>query len=145
MTRADLSRLSCGLSIASLAPSGMQPLRLIPTQQDRAMSLELPSPIADYVAANARLDLEGMITPFAADAVLLDNGKRFVGHREIRNLFKELVVDLKAIFTPDAVRHEKVQVVVEGPAHGDFPGSPVRFTYRFDLDGDAIKAVEITA
>lgn len=27
------------------------------------MSLELPSPIADYVAANARLDLEGMVTP----------------------------------------------------------------------------------
>ncbi len=109
------------------------------------MSLELPSAIADYVAANARLDLEGMITPFAVDAVLLDNGKRFVGHGEIRGLLKEMVVDLKAIFTPDAVRHENSQVVVEGPAHGDFPGSPIRFTYRFDLDGDAIKAVEITA
>lgn len=109
------------------------------------MSLELPSPIADYVAANARLDLEGMITPFATDAVLLDNGKRFVGHGEIRNLLKEMVVDLKAIFTPDTVRHEKGQVVVEGPAHGDFKGSPIVFTYRFDLDGDAIKAVEITA
>ena len=109
------------------------------------MSLELPSPIADYVAANARLDLEGMITPFAADAVLLDNGKRFVGHAEIRNLLKEMVVDLKAIFTPETVRHDGGVVVVEGPAHGDFPGSPIRFTYRFDLDGEAIKTVEITA
>ena len=109
------------------------------------MSLELPSPIGDYVAANARLDLEGMITPFAAGAVLLDNGKRFVGHGEIRDLLKEMVVDLKAIFTPDTVRHENGQVVVEGPAHGDFPGSPIRFVYRFDLDGDAIQAVEITA
>ena len=109
------------------------------------MSLQLPSPISDYVAANARLDLEGMITPFAADAVLLDNGKRFVGHGEIRDLLKEMVVNLKAIFTPDTVRHESGQVVVEGPAHGDFPGSPIRFTYRFDLDSDAITAVEITA
>ena len=109
------------------------------------MPLELPSPIADYVAANARLDLEGMITPFAKDAVLMDNGKRFVGHSEIRTLLKEMVVDLKAIFTPDTVRHEKDQIVVKGPAHGDFKGSPIRFTYRFDLDGDAIKAVEITA
>jgi len=109
------------------------------------MSLELPSPIADYVAANARLDLEGMITPFAADAVLLDNGKRFVGHGEIRGLLEEMVVGLKAIFTPDTVRHENRQVVVEGPAHGDFKGSPIHFVYRFDLDGDAIRAVEITA
>ena len=109
------------------------------------MSLELPSPIADYVAANARLDLEGMIAPFAADAVLLDNGERFVGHGEIRNLLREMVVALKAIFTPDTIRHDSGQVVVEGPAHGDFKGSPIRFTYRFDIDGDAIKAVEITA
>ncbi|RYG18052.1 MAG: nuclear transport factor 2 family protein [Caulobacteraceae bacterium] len=109
------------------------------------MSIELPSPIADYVAANARLDLDGMVKPFAADAVLLDNGKRFVGHGEIRGLLEEMVVDLKAIFTPDTVRHENGQVVVEGPAQGDFKGSPIHFTYRFDLDGDAIKAVEITA
>jgi len=51
---------------------------------------------------------------------------------------------VKAIFTPDAVRHEGGQVVVEGPAHGDFKGSPIRFTYRFTLENDAIKALEIT-
>jgi len=109
------------------------------------MSLQLPSPIAAYVEANARLDLDGMLKPFAADAVLLDNGARFVGHAEIRALLKEMVVDLKAIFTPESVQHENGQVVIEGPAHGNFPGSPIRFTYRFDLDGDAIRAVEITA
>lgn len=109
------------------------------------MSLDLPSPIADFVEANARLDLDGMLKPFAADAVLLDNGKRFTGHAEIQTLFQEMVVDLKAIFTPDTLRTEAGQVVIEGPAHGNFPGSPIRFTYRFDLDGHAIKTVAITA
>ncbi|RZJ45126.1 MAG: nuclear transport factor 2 family protein [Brevundimonas sp.] len=109
------------------------------------MSLKLPSPIAAYVEANARLDLDGMLKSFAADAVLLDNGARFVGHAEIRALLKEMVVDLKAIFTPESVQHENGQVVIEGPATGNFPGSPIRFTYRFDLDGDAIRSVEITA
>ncbi|MES2644856.1 MAG: nuclear transport factor 2 family protein [Myxococcota bacterium] len=108
------------------------------------MSLELPPPIADYVEANARLDIDGMMKPFAADAVLLDNGKRLAGHAEIRSLLKKAGVDHKAIFTPDTIRHENGQVVVEGPAHGDFPGSPIRFTYRFDLDGNTIKALEIT-
>ena len=109
------------------------------------MSLELPSPIAAYVAANARLDADAMLQPFAADAVLLDNGAAFRGHAEISGLFDEAVIPVKAIFTPDTVRHEDGQVVVEGPAHGDFPGSPIRFTYRFTLEGDAIKTLEVTA
>jgi hypothetical protein len=108
------------------------------------MSLELPSPIAAYVAANAQLDVDGMLPPFAEDAVLHDNGAVFNGHAEIRRLLEEAVVPVKAIFTPDIWRQDGGQVVVEGPAHGDFPGSPIRFTYRFTLEGDAIKAVEIT-
>lgn len=109
------------------------------------MSLDLPSPIAAYVAANARLDVDGMLKPFAADAVLLDNGKRHEGHAELRTLFEDEVLAVRAVFTPDAARHEGGQVVVEGPAHGDFKGSPIRFTYSFTLENDAIKALEITA
>ena len=108
------------------------------------MSIELPKPIADYVEANAQLDVDGMLNPFAADAVILDNGHRHEGHAEVRTLLEEAVVGAKAIFTPDAVRHENGQVVVEGPAHGDFKGSPIRFTYRFTLENNAIKALEIT-
>ncbi|MCI4592223.1 nuclear transport factor 2 family protein [Sphingobium sp. BYY-5] len=108
------------------------------------MSIELPKPIADYVAANARLNADAMLKPFAADAIFLDNGKRFEGHDQLRTLFEEEVIAVKAIFTPDAIRREDDQVVVEGPAHGDFPGSPLRFTYRFTLEANAIKALEVT-
>jgi hypothetical protein len=109
------------------------------------MTLGLPIPIAAYVTANARLDVDGMLAPFAADAVLRDNGAVLQGHVELRRLFEEEVVAVKAIFTPDTARHEAGQVVVEGPAHGDFKGSPIRFTYRFTLENDAIKTLEITA
>jgi ketosteroid isomerase-like protein len=108
------------------------------------MSIQLPRPIADYVEANARLDAERMLKPFAADAVLVDIGRRHEGHAALRRLFEDEVIAVKAIFTPDSVRKEKGQVVVEGPAHGDFKGSPIRFTYRFTLEHDAIKALEIT-
>lgn len=108
------------------------------------MSIELPKPIADYVEANARLDVDGMLKPFAADAVILDNGHPHEGRAEVRTLLEEAVVGAKAIFTPDTARHEDGQVVVEGPAHGDFTGSPIRFSYRFTLENNAIKALEIT-
>ena len=108
------------------------------------MTPALPKPIADYVEANAQLNVDGMLKPFAADVVVLDNGGRHEGHAELRTLLEEAVVGAKAIFTLDTVRHENGQVVVEGPAHGDFPGSPIRFTYRFSLENDAITALEIT-
>jgi ketosteroid isomerase-like protein len=109
------------------------------------MSPDLPSPVAAYVAANARLDLPGMLRPFAADAVLVDNGRRHEGHAGLRALFETEVIAVRAIFTPESVRHDTGQVVVEGPVHGDFRGSPIRFTYRFTLEGDSIRALEITA
>lgn len=108
------------------------------------MPTELPKPVADYVEANARLDVDGMLKPFTRDAVILDNGKRFEGQDELRKLFEEEVIPVRAIFTPDAVRQENGQVVAEGPAHGDFKGSPIRFTYRFTLEGEAIKALDIS-
>ena len=104
----------------------------------------LPKPIADYIEANARLDADAMLKPFAADAVLFDVGRRLEGHTELRTLFEEEVVAVKAIFTPDGARQENGRVVVEGPAHGDFKGSPIRFTYRFTLENDEIKTLEIT-
>lgn len=108
------------------------------------MAPALPRPIADYVEANARLDVDGMLKPFAPDAVFLDNGSRHDGLAELRSLLEEAVIAARAIFTPDTVRHEGGQVVVEGPAHGDFKGSPLRFTYRFTLEHDAIKRLEVT-
>lgn len=104
----------------------------------------LPKPIAGYVEANARLDVDAMLKPFAADAVLFDIGRPHVGHAALRTLFEQEVVAVKAIFTPDSLRHEDGKVVVVGPAHGDFNGSPIRFTYAFTLESDAIKSLEIT-
>lgn len=109
------------------------------------MSLNLPSPIAAFVSANARLDADEMLAPFAADAVFRDNGAAHQGHVEIRQLLEDEVIAAKAIFTPDTIRHEDGHVVVEGPAHGDFKGSPIRFTYRFTLENNAIKVLEVTA
>lgn len=108
------------------------------------MPIDLPKPIADYVEANACLDVDGMLKPFVHDALFIDNGKRFEGHAAIRELLKEEMVPVKAIFEPDSVREEDGKIVVEGPAHGDFPGSPLRFTYRFTLAHGAIKTLEVT-
>lgn len=106
------------------------------------MSLNLPAPIADYIEANRHLDLNGMMKHFRPDAVFTDNGANFVGRAAIREMLREEAIAVNAIFEPDTFREEDGRFVLEGPVHGDFPGSPLRFTYRFAMQDDAIGALE---
>ena len=107
------------------------------------MPTELPPPIAAYVAANARLDAEGMLSAFAPDAVVFDEQRRRAGRAEIQDWIQSATIASRAIFAPDACRQDDGVVVVEGPTEGDFPGSPIRFTFRFTLENGAIAALEI--
>lgn len=91
------------------------------------MSLNLTETIADYIEANKRLDVDGMMKHFLPDAVLIDNGKRHEGVGAIRKLLDEAVGE-NAIFYPDAARDDDSRFVLEGPTEGDLPGSPFRFT-----------------
>ncbi len=107
------------------------------------MSLDLPPPIATYVAANARQDAEGMLAAFAADAVVFDEQRRRAGQAEIRDWIQSATIATRAVFTPDSCWMEDGFVVLEGPTRGQFPGSPIRFTFRFALRDGAISALEI--
>ena len=86
------------------------------------MLKDLPPPIAAYVAANARLDGAGMLAPFAADAVVVDERRTRRGRDEIEAWIETATLAARAVFTPDAWRAEGETVVVEGVTEGDFPG-----------------------
>lgn len=107
------------------------------------MSDDLPMPIAAYVAANARLDAESMLAAFAPDAVVRDDGGRHAGHDEIRSWINSATIAARAVFTPERWREEDGRIIVEGRTAGDFPGSPIRFTFRFTLLDGAIAGLEI--
>lgn len=107
------------------------------------MITDLPSPIAAYVAANARLDAQGMLAAFAPDAVVLDDGGRHQGHDDLEAWIRTATIDNRAVFTPDIWREEDGRVVVAGLTAGTFRGSPIRFTLRFTLKDGAIAALEI--
>lgn len=107
------------------------------------MYVKLPDPIAQYVEAIARGDVEAMVHPFAADAVVSDGGRTHQGHPEIRTWIQETSAADGTVLTPDTLCYETGKIVVEGVKAGDFEGSPRRFVLAFELDGDAIKTLEI--
>jgi SnoaL-like domain len=108
------------------------------------MFVRLPHPIADYVDAIARRDVEGMVQTFAADGAVNDRGSRHQGRQAVRAWIENTSAANGTVFTPDTLCHETGKIVVEGVKAGDFEGSPRRFVLAFELDGDVIKTMEIT-
>lgn len=104
---------------------------------------DLPRPIAAYVEANARLDAEGMLASFADDAVVLDHGRSHEGRDGIGAWIRSETIASGAIFTPDTWHERDGKVVVGGMTAGAFPGSPIRFTFLFELGHEAIAGLEI--
>ncbi len=107
------------------------------------MTDDLPTPIAAYAAANARLDADGMLAAFAPDAVVRDDGGRHAGRDAIKAWIDTATIAARAVFMPETWREEDGTVIVEGPTAGDFPGSPIRFTFRFTLRDGAIAGLEV--
>lgn len=104
---------------------------------------ELPHPIAAYLDANARLDADGMLSAFTADAVVKDEGSERRGREAIKTWIQSATIAVHAVFSPDACRREGEVFVLEGPTLGDFPGSPIRFQFRFEMQGDKIAHLQI--
>jgi len=107
------------------------------------VSINLPRPIVDYVEANARLDVDGMLAVFATDAIVKDEAREHHGHAEIGPWIQSATIAARAVFTPQAWREDDGAVIVDGTTAGDFPGSPLPFAFRFRLSGGMISALEI--
>ena len=107
------------------------------------MSINLPRPIADYVQANARLDVDGMLAAFAIDAIVKDEAREHRGHAQIRPWIESATIAARAVFTPEACREDGGALIVDGTTVGDFPGSPLAFAFRFHLQDGAISTLEI--
>lgn len=107
------------------------------------MSVDLPPPIAAYMAASARLDADAILAPFAADAVVHDERHTHRGRDAIRAWIVEAALGNAAVPTPVAVTRDGGDHVVTAEVAGRFLGSPITLAFRFTLAGERIAALEI--
>lgn len=107
------------------------------------MTVDLPSPIAAYMAASARLDADAILAPFAAEAVVRDERRTHKGRAAIRAWIVEAALGSAAVPTPLALARDGDVHVVTAEVTGSFPGSPITLAFRFTLAGDEIAALEI--
>jgi hypothetical protein len=105
--------------------------------------MNLPTPIEAYFEGNARLDAAAMLTPFADDAVVRDEGHTHKGTGAIRAWIERTSIGLPAIAAPQAIRSDGHSHHVTAQVSGDFAGSPVTLSFRFLLNGDRIAELDI--
>lgn len=107
------------------------------------MSLQLPAPVAQYLAADARHDLDLTAASFTPAAVVHDEGGVITGHAAIMRWKQEAHEKYQYTVTPLGVTQSGEQVSMRARLEGNFPGSPVEVTYQFRLEGDLIAELSI--
>src|SRR6266436_1118977 len=89
------------------------------------MTLDIPEPIAAYLAAEETKDADALSRSFTEDGAVRDEGQDYLGRDAIRQ-WKQ-AADVKYRFVLEAVNAQTHGDKVTVPAliTGEFPGSPV--------------------
>ena len=91
------------------------------------MSLSLPDPIAAYFRARNAHDVDGMLSAFAPQARVHDEGQDLTGPAAIRAWIEDTTRKYRPSVTPLAVEQVDGLSVVKVRVAGTFPGSPIEF------------------
>jgi hypothetical protein len=107
------------------------------------MTLNVPEPVAAYLAAEEAKDPDSLFRCFTEDGMVHDEGRDYRGRNSIRQWKQEVDTKYRYILqTVDAQTHGD-KVVVRVRLTGEFPGSPVELDHIFKLSNDKIASLEI--
>jgi hypothetical protein len=107
------------------------------------MAVDLPTPIAIYIAAENRGDTEELAQCFAEHAVVRDEGKTIERLEAIKHWMAKTKKKYQHTIEPLAVVQRDDNTIVTNRLTGNFPGSPIELEFVFTLDGEKIASLEI--
>ena len=107
------------------------------------MPLDLPGPIASYIAAENLGDADAVARCFTAQAIVRDEAQTVTGSAAIRQWKAETTKKYRHSMEALRVAHEGSKTIVTNRLTDDFPGSPIELRFAFALEGDRIAWLEI--
>ena len=107
------------------------------------MDVNLPGPIATYVAAENSGDVEALAQCFAEDAIVRDEGQTIEGLTAIKQWKAETKKKYQHTIEPLASAQKGDKFIVTNRLTGNFPGSPIDLEFVFTLVADKIASLEI--
>ena len=106
------------------------------------MSINLPSPIAAYFAAD-KFDGETLRRCFTKNAVVKDEGNTYSGIAAIKQWKDETMSRYTYTSEPFRCEERNDTTIVTSHLTGTFPGGPVDLRFFFQIERDRISSLEI--
>ncbi|KGK86879.1 hypothetical protein DP73_15490 [Desulfosporosinus sp. HMP52] len=106
-------------------------------------SIPLPQPIAAFYHASDVYDNALLAGCFAADAVLVDEGKEYHGPEAVSGHILEANRDAKVMTEIADCVEKNGDTIVTATLFGNFEGSPIPLDFLFNLENGKIKALNI--
>lgn len=108
------------------------------------MNINVPGPVATYLAAEKAKDTETLARCFSDDAVVRDEGREHRGVDAIKAWHREANAKYRYVLEPLEASASGLAAVVRARVTGDFPGSPIEPRFTFFVSGDRIVSLEVT-
>ncbi len=105
--------------------------------------MDLPTVIADLLAAQDKYDSKAFAETFSEDAIVQDEGKTYRGRTEIRQWNEMTNAKYKTKYEPLAVTTEGNKINLTANISGTFEGSPATIKYHFETKDGKIRSLQI--
>jgi uncharacterized protein (TIGR02246 family) len=107
------------------------------------MTVSLPKVIRAYFDGSNAHDPDAIAQRFTPDGVVHDEGKVHRGRAEIAAWARGTIDKYRTMITPLTVSESDDAAAVRAKVSGNFPGSPIELTFRFELSEGGIRALKI--
>ncbi len=107
------------------------------------MIIQLPRPVAAYLAAEKAKNAELVALCFHNDAVVRDEGKEHRGVMAIEAWYRDANAQYRFVVEPLDASIDGQTVVVRTHVTGDFPGGEADLRCTFEVIQDRIRSLEI--
>jgi hypothetical protein len=114
-----------------------------PINRDEKRSLDVPAPIATYLASEMAKDAQMLALCFAKDAWVHDEERTYRGLDAIITWKEETDRKYQYVLEPLSAVQSADAVTLLSRLTGNFPGSPVELDFKFTLVNDKISSLEI--
>jgi ketosteroid isomerase-like protein len=107
------------------------------------MTLDIPEPIAAYLAAEETKDADALSRCFTEDGTVRDEGQNYIGRDAIRQWKQAADVKYRYVLQAVNAQTHGDEVTVRARITGEFPGSPVELDHFFKVSNNKIALLEI--
>ena len=107
------------------------------------MAIDVPEPVAAYLAAEEAKDADALSRCFTEDGTVHGEGREYRGRDSIRQWKQEVDTKYRYVMQTVNTQTQGDKVTVRARLTGEFPGSPVELDHIFKLSNDKIASLEI--